>query len=376
MKPIFFYGSLRDHDLLEIVLDRPVAAGEVVPAIAPDHMTCRLVTDAYPILVDDVGAEAHGCVLLAPTDLDIDRMIYFEEAEYGLVDIQVETEDGPVAALYFRGTDKQPPTDLPWNYAQWRANDRAAALHAAREYMSYYSKLTITEVDALWKGIMDRAHQRARAEGETVPRSGLRSDYGPADLLRVDHAHVYSGFLAVEEHTLRHKRFDGSWTEEVSRTVAIWGDAAVILPYDPKRDRVMLIEQFRAGPSVRRDPNPWCIEVIAGRIEPEESAEATARREAAEEGGVEIGRIAPLPAYYPSPGLVAEKFYSFVGEADLPGDGGLHGNPDEGEDIRTLILPFEEAQKALMAGEINTAIGQTTLYWLLSERHRLQAEWT
>ncbi|MEM9045914.1 MAG: NUDIX domain-containing protein [Pseudomonadota bacterium] len=376
MKPIFFYGSLRDHELLEIVLDRPVAAGEVICATAADHTTCRLVTDAYPILVPLPGGHAEGSVLLAPTDLDVDRMIYFEEAEYGLVDISVHTGEGPIEALYFRGTDKQPPTELAWDYGAWQEHDRAAALHAAREYMSYYGKLTINEVDTLWTGIMHRAHQRARAEGETPATGTLRSDYGPADLVRSSHAHVYLGFLAVEEHTLRHKRFDGSWTEELSRTVAIWGDAAIILPYDPIRDRVMLIEQFRAAPSVRRDPNPWCIEVIAGRIEANESAEATARREAVEEGGVEIGRAEALPSYYPSAGSVAEKFYSFVGEADLPGEGGIHGNPEENEDIRSIVIPFEEAYRALLAGEVNTAIGQVTLFWLAANRERLRAEWS
>ncbi|MEM8791207.1 MAG: NUDIX domain-containing protein [Pseudomonadota bacterium] len=375
MKPIFFYGSLRDHALLEIVLDRSIASDEIAAAQAANHLICRLAMEAYPILVPNDGSTAEGIALLSPTGLDIDRLIYFEEAEYGLIDITVETAGGPLEALYFRGTDKTPPTDLPWHYAQWQANDRSAALHAAREYMSHYGTLTIAEVDAHWPGIMTRAHQRARAETETGSAGALQSDHGPADLVRGRIAYAYTGFFSVEEHRLRHKRFDGTWTGELDRTVAIWGDAAVILPYDPARDRVMLIEQFRAGPAVRRDPAPWCIEVIAGRIEPDEGAEASARREALEEGGVEIGRTAEVPGFYPSPGLIAEKFYAFVGEADLPGDGSLHGNTDENEDIRSIILPFDEAFHALASGEVNTAIGQVTLYWLAANRERLRAEW-
>jgi nudix-type nucleoside diphosphatase (YffH/AdpP family) len=185
----------------------------------------------------------------------------------------------------------------------------------------------------------------------------------------------YTSFLAVQELRLRHRRFDGGWTGELDRSVVAWGDAVSVLPYDPGRDRVLLIEQFRPAPMARGDRNPWCIEVIAGRVDAAETPEQTARREAAEEAGLTLGRIAGIAGYYPSPGLACEHLTAFVGEADLAGAGGLHGLAREGEDIRTMVLGFDEAMAAVEAGAVNTAIALVSLLWLAANRQRLRDEW-
>ena len=127
---------------------------------------------------------------------------------------------------------------------------------------------------------------------------------------------------------------------------------------------MLLIEQFRAGPHARRDPRPWCLETVAGRCDALEPPEATARREAREEAGLELGRLERIAAYYPSPGIVAEYITAFVGEADLGGAGGVHGLPEEHEDIRALVVPLEAALAAVATGEINNAPLMLSLYWL------------
>lgn len=376
MKPIFFYGTLRDRELLECVLGRPVSAGSFPDATASDAVTCLMSGEAYPTLLPKDGAYAHGRLLLSPSDADLARLAFYEEEEYGLFPLTVETAEGQVGALYFRGTDKRPPTEIVWDFDAWARNDRAAALHAAREYMSYFGKLTVAEVDAFWPSLLSRAYQRARAEAAPVGRGGLRSGHLGNDVEIARTEIAYSGFLTVEHLHLRHRRFDGDWSAGMMRSVARWGDAATLLPYDPGRDRVLLIEQFRPGPAARGDGSPWCIEVIAGRIDPGETAEQAARRESDEEGGVRIERIEAIPPCYPTPGMAAEMFYGFVGEADLPGTGGTHGKPDELEDIRTIVLPFHEAMEALASGEVNTAIAQISLHWLAANRERLRTQWS
>ena len=61
---------------------------------------------------------------------------------------------------------------------------------------------------------------------------------------------AYRGFFSVEEHKLSHKKFDGSQSETVTRSALVSSAAVIVLPYDPVSDRVLLVEQFRAGPYV------------------------------------------------------------------------------------------------------------------------------
>jgi len=148
-----------------------------------------------------------------------------------------------------------------------------------------------------------------------------------------------------------------------------------VLPFDARRDAVLLIEQFRAGPHARRDPRPWCLEAVAGRCDKLEPPEATARREAREEAGLEFGRVERIAAYYPTPGIAAEFITAFVGEADLGASGGVHGLDEEDEDIRAIVVPVAEALAAAEGGEINNAPLLLSLFWLARHHLRLAAAW-
>ncbi len=185
----------------------------------------------------------------------------------------------------------------------------------------------------------------------------------------------YTGFFALEEHRLSHRLFGGGWSAPLSRTVLSVGDAVTVLPYDSARDRVLLIEQFRAAMVARGDPCPWGVEVVAGRLDQDGDAEATARREAHEEAGIELGRMETIAAYYTTPGFAAEHVTSFVGEASLEGAGGLHGEASEHEDIRAFVVGLDEALDGIASGEIDNAPAILSLLWLARNRDRLRAAW-
>ena len=78
---------------------------------------------------------------------------------------------------------------------------------------------------------------------------------------------AYRGFFSVEEHKLSYKKFDGSQSQVVTRSALVCSEAVIVLPYDPVGDRVLLVEQFRTGPYVKKDANPWVLEPIAGLID-------------------------------------------------------------------------------------------------------------
>ena len=65
--------------------------------------------------------------------------------------------------------------------------------------------------------------------------------------------------------------YDGTPNPEIRREAYLAFDAALVLPYDPARDLVLLIEQLRYGPLWRGDPEPYTFEPVAGLIDAGES---------------------------------------------------------------------------------------------------------
>lgn len=185
---------------------------------------------------------------------------------------------------------------------------------------------------------------------------------------------LYDGFFKLDRLKLRHERFDGGWTPPLNRELFIQRDAVVALPYDPLQDRVVLIEQFRTG-CLEHEGSPWLIEAPAGLIDREETPEQVARREVREETGLEAGRVALACVYHSTPGGTTERVHTFVAEVAAPESGGVFGLPDEHEDIRTLVLPAEEAFAWVDSGRIIAANGLIPLMWLRLHRERLRREW-
>ena len=217
-----------------------------------------------------------------------------------------------------------------------------------------------------------RVAAASRVRAMAAAAAGLRQGGGPVEVLARRHPHL--GFFALEELELTHPRFDGSQSARLLREVFVAGDAVTVLPYDPLRDRVLLIEQFRMGPFGRGDPLPWQLEAIAGRIDPGETPEAAARREAVEEAGLTLGALEKVAEYYPTPGAVTEYLYSYVALCDLPdGVAGVFGAAAEAEDIRGQLVPFDRLLEAMAAGEIGNAPLLLTVLWLQRERERLRA---
>jgi nudix-type nucleoside diphosphatase (YffH/AdpP family) len=163
-------------------------------------------------------------------------------------------------------------------------------------------------------------------------------------------------------------------SEPLQREVFVATDAALVLPYDPMRDRVLLVEQFRMGPYGRGDPRPWMLEPVAGRIDGGETPEEAAHRECLEEAGLSLRGLERISSHYCTPGYSTEVFHIFLGICDLPDtDKGQGGLATEHEDIRTHVIDFERAMTLLQTGEANNGPLVLSLIWLQRERARLRA---
>lgn len=244
-----------------------------------------------------------------------------------------------------------------------------------REIAGHFGSRGADDTASLRHGIGFRALARMRAQTCPAVEDRLRSGLGIADVATEGRSYPYAKYFGVEEHHLRHRRFDGSWSDTVLRAVLASGDAVTVLPWDPDLDAVLLVEQLRAGPVARRDPQPWSLEAIAGRCDGLESCGAAARREAREEAGLDLGRLERISGYYPTPGTSAEFITSFVGEAGLGRAGGIHGLPEEQEDIRAIVVERAIAMDAITRGEINNAPLVLSLYWLTANVDRLRDLW-
>lgn len=210
---------------------------------------------------------------------------------------------------------------------------------------------------------------------QTPAPTALRHHAGPGDVTVAALRHPYAAFFALEERDTGWRRFDGTMGAAVTRAVFISGDAVTVLPYDPVRDRVLVIEQFRAGPQARGDAQAWSLEAVAGRIDPGETPEQAARREAVEEAGLRLADLRFVARYYPSPGAVSEYLYSYVALTDLPDNSaGVFGLDHESEDIRGHLLTFDRLMDLVQTGEVENAPLILTALWLQRERSRLRRE--
>lgn len=174
---------------------------------------------------------------------------------------------------------------------------------------------------------------------------------------------TFNGFFKIDEYHFRHALFAGGQPDVIVREIFERGDAVAVLPYDPKLDAVLLIEQIRIG-AFNDDKSPWLLEVIAGMTDGIKDYEAVVKKEAKEESGITLDNIKFMLSYLSSPGGTSERLYLYYGEADLSRAGGIYGVPEEGEDIRVHVIPIEKAFQLLDEGEMDNAATVICLQWL------------
>jgi ADP-ribose pyrophosphatase len=182
-------------------------------------------------------------------------------------------------------------------------------------------------------------------------------------------------YFRYEQLTLRTETFAGTLSPPYKREVLRSGRAVVVLLYDPVAQQLILIEQFRVGAYVNHLPSAWILECVAGLVDEGETNEATARREAREETGCDVGRLEFIGAYLSSPGLSDELVSIYVGEVDAARAGGVHGHVAEGEDIRTIIFSVEEALAAADQGAVVNIMAQLALLWFARHGEALRQRW-
>jgi len=190
----------------------------------------------------------------------------------------------------------------------------------------------------------------------------------------VERETVFQGYFRMDRYKLSHSLHDGGDSPVLTREVLERGQVAAVIPFDPIRREIILIEQFRPG-ALAAGWEPWQLEIVAGVIEPGETAEEMARRETLEESGCEATALFHLGRYLSSPGCTSESIEMFCARVDSSKAGGIHGLADEGEDILVKAFPLEEVFQLLDDGEILNAMSLIGLQWFRNTQNEIDQSW-
>lgn len=371
MTLICVFGTLCHGPLLRVV-----AGGDSpgVPARLPGFRAAWVAGKSWPMLEPVEGAEADG-VVIEPSPEMVERLDFYE-ACFGYTRRRVQViRDGALieAEAWFPPDDASQTPGADWSLADWAERWGALQTHAAAEVMRQMGLTAPETLGARFGIIRARADAYLRAAQWRRPRH--KGTAMPVDQIQHhDTRHTYTGFFNAEEIHASHPRFDGGESGPLARSVFRVADAVTVLPYDPVRDRILLVQQFRFGAYAHGDADPWLLEPVAGLIDPGETPEIAARREAREEANITLGDLHFVGRYYPSPGGVAQVLFSYLALADLPdGVAGLGGHADENEDILSHLVRYDLALRMLAEGDMADAAQIISMQYLMLHRDRLRA---
>ena len=173
---------------------------------------------------------------------------------------------------------------------------------------------------------------------------------------------IHNGFFKMNEITLKYKKYDGSWSNEIKRELFGGAQVSAVLPYDPENKKIVLIQQFRPG-TISRDSNNYLDEIVAGIIDPGESPKDTAIRECLEETGCKVKNLRSIQGYFPAPGSSESFYHLFLAEVIAPDKEAIRGLENENEDILVKSYTFEQVREKMEKNEILNGLTLIALQW-------------
>lgn len=194
------------------------------------------------------------------------------------------------------------------------------------------------------------------------------------DIKIIEKKVLYQGYFKLIGYRLKHKLFAGGWSIELQREILERGNAAAVLPYDPIRDQIVMIEQFRPG-AIGHPNGAWLWEIVAGILEPKETPSEVVYREAIEEIGCPVSDIIHICDFFASPGSTTETTALYCGRVDTSKASGIHGLVSEHEDIQVHVVSLAAALDMLQNNQIHFAPALIALQWLALHRDELKARW-
>ena len=185
----------------------------------------------------------------------------------------------------------------------------------------------------------------------------------------INKENLYSGFFSLNKYEFIHQKHDGNWTDKVQREIFSGAQVSTLLPYDPIKKEILLIQQFRAGVLSKYDED-YLYEIVAGIIDLNEEPEETAKRECLEETGCEVKKITPIQSYFPAPGSSESYYHLYLGEINSFDGERVMGLADENENILVKSFKVDKVKKMLQEKIIKNGLTLIALQWFFLEYYK------
>ena len=369
MANVFLFGTLCWPLLLNQVAGKTCPKAQA--AVLEGFKVSRAKSQNFPMIQKVASEKTEGILLQNCDETVVSRLDHYESGfGYHLHPVKLWVNHEEINAKVYL-----PPDSVEagghWDLKKWAKQHGELILEAAVEVMALQGVKSASEMADCYPMMLVRADARINARKKPSPPSSSTLALEDVDLH--SRSQPYTKFFAVNEAVVSIPKFSGGKMENLTRAGFVGSDAAIILPYDPKTDRVLLIEQFRFGPFLREDANPWILEPIAGRIDAGEAPEKAACREAMEEAGLAIYDVHRVHSGYVSPGISTEYFHVFIGLADIKEDSAILGGlSSESEDIKGHVITFKDFFSMLQQGKLPVSPLALAGYWLASNRSKLR----
>jgi len=175
---------------------------------------------------------------------------------------------------------------------------------------------------------------------------------------------LYQGWSTLIQYVIDYIRSD-QHTETLVREIYDSGDGVVVLLYNNKTDKILLIRQFRLPVYLNGHPTGFILECCAGLLD-HHQPESTAKKEIEEETGYRLQNIHKIYEAFATPGAHKEKIHYYYGLYDeqmqISQGGGLI---TENEDIEIIEYPYSQIPELLKSGAIIDSKTIILLQWAL-----------
>lgn len=199
--------------------------------------------------------------------------------------------------------------------------------------------------------------------------------FNQIDIEVIEKSSLYSGHLELQKFTFKHRLFNGTMSKPIIREVLVKPPFVGVLLFDPEAEVVIMVEQVRVGAVLNDKTSPWILELVAGLIEPNETALNAAKRETFEETGCQMLASEFICSYILSPGTSTEQAHLYCGHVKTPVSSGFYGLETEDEDIKTHIFKLSEIFGLLQNGLLTNAASIIGIMWLKENVEKLKAKW-
>jgi|ABSN01.1.fsa_nt_gi hypothetical protein len=136
MARFFFYGTLLDADVQQLVFGHALADSAIRPAVLEHYRPARARGKLYPILAARRHARTAGVVVAGLGSLDVARLFFYEDTGYETQEVRVTVGgDRTKTAWVFIPSRRMVALASNWSLAEWQRRHKPRVLPAIAAMM-------------------------------------------------------------------------------------------------------------------------------------------------------------------------------------------------------------------------------------------------